>query len=302
MASDVSVEIIEVGPRDGLQNESRALSTADKAELVERGFAAGCIRVEVTSFVHPNAVPALADAERVMELVPRRTGRRRTALVLNRRGLARAVAAGADEIGCVLVATETFSQRNQRLSIEETLAEITAIVDEAPMPVSVTIAAAFGCPFEGRVDQARVLDLAARVADLGVEEISLADTIGVGDPNQVKRLFEGLAQAAPDIRRRGHFHNTRNTGYANAVAAVAVGVDALDAAAGGLGGCPFAPGATGNIATEDLLYLLHAMGVSTGISLNQAVETARWLQQRLGGAPLAGQLSRAGEWPATLSS
>ncbi|MEZ0579412.1 hydroxymethylglutaryl-CoA lyase [Nocardioides sp. MH1] len=292
------VEIVEVGPRDGLQNESRELSTEAKVDLVERSFAAGLGRVEVTSFVHPRAVPAMADAEQVLAGVAAGPGRVRSALVINQRGLDRATAAGVDDLNLVLVATETFSRRNQRMGVAETLAEIGRLVAGTGRPVCVTIAAAFGCPFEGRVPEATVLDLAGRVADLGVREISLADTIGVGTPDQVARLVRGLDEVAPGVRRRAHFHNTRNTGYANAVAALEAGIDALDAATGGIGGCPFAPGATGNIATEDLLYLLHGMGVRTGVDLAAVVDNARWLQERLGGAPVPGQLSRAGVWPA----
>lgn len=292
-----TVEIVEVGPRDGLQNESRELDTDAKVEYAERAFAAGVRRVELTSFVHPRAVPRMADAEDVFAGVPAREGRVRSALVLNLRGVERAVAAGADDLNCVLVASETFSRRNQRMGVEETLAEIGRMISAVDLPVCVTIATAFGCPFEGRVEEGRVLALAAEVADLGAGEISLADTIGVGTPDQVSRLLQGLAEVAPGVRRRAHFHNTRSTGYANAVAAVAAGVDALDAATGGIGGCPFAPGATGNIATEDLLYLLRGMGVGTGVSVPAVVENAQWLQGKLGGSPLPGQLARAGDWP-----
>lgn len=292
-----AVEIVEVGPRDGLQNESRELDTAAKAEYVERAFAAGVRRVELTSFVHPRAVPRMADAEGVFARVPPGADRVRSALVINLRGAERAVAAGAEDLTCVLVASETFSRRNQRMGVEETVAEIGRIIASVDLPVCVTIATAFGCPFEGPVDEARVLALAGRVAELGAGEISLADTIGVGTPDQVDRLVHGLADAAPGLRRRAHFHNTRNTGYANAVAAVRAGIDALDAATGGIGGCPFAPRATGNIATEDLLYLLHGMGIETGVSLPAVIDNALWLQAKLGGEPIPGQLSRAGAWP-----
>lgn len=297
-----AVEIVEVGPRDGLQNESRELDTDAKAEYAERAFAAGVRRVELTSFVHPRAVPRMADAEGVFARVPVGEGRVRSALVLNLRGLERALDAGAEDLNCVLVASETFSRRNQRMGVAETVAEIGRILGAVDLPVCVTIATAFGCPFEGRVDEGRVLELAARVADLGAREISLADTVGVGTPDQVTRLVEGLSAVAPGVRRRAHFHNTRNTGYANAAAAVDAGIDALDAATGGIGGCPFAPRATGNIATEDLLYLLHGMGVTTGVSLSAVIENAQWLQGELGGDPVPGQLSRAGDWPADAAS
>lgn len=292
-----TVEIVEVGPRDGLQNESRELDTAAKVEYAERAFAAGLRRVELTSFVHPRAVPQMADAEGVFVGVRAGEGRVRSALVLNLRGVERAVAAGAEDLNCVLVASETFSRRNQGMGVEDTLAEISRMISAVDLPVCVTIATAFGCPFEGPVAEGRVLALAEQAAQLGAGEISLADTIGVGTPDQVERLVRGLADVAPGVRRRAHFHNTRNTGYVNAVAAVAAGVDALDTATGGIGGCPFAPGATGNIATEDLLYLLRGMGVGTGVSVPAVVETAQWLQGKLGGGPLPGQLSRAGDWP-----
>lgn len=298
MALATEVEIVEVGPRDGLQNDPRTLTTTQKAEYAERSFAAGVGRVELTSFVHPAVVPAMADAEAVVAAVAPRSDRVRSALVLNHRGLERALAAGVEDLSCVLVASETFSQRNQRMSVAGVLSEIERMLATAAgVPLAVTIACAFGCPFEGPVPEDRVLELAARVAALGVGEISLADTIGVGTPDRVGRLVAGLADAAPGVRRRAHFHNTRNTGYANAVAAVEAGIDALDAATGGIGGCPFAPGATGNIATEDLCYLLHGMGVSTGVDLAAVIANAAWLQGSLGGDPLPGQLSRAGDWP-----
>lgn len=300
MVTGRQVEIVEVGPRDGLQNEPRSLTTSQKASYAARSYAAGIRRVEVTSFVHPGAVPAMADAEAVMAAVDAAPGRVRSALVINRRGLERALAAGVDDLNFVLVASETFSQRNQRMSVAETLAEIGRMVDllaDTALTAGVTIACAFGCPFEGAVAEEQVLDLAHRVGALGVAEISVADTIGVGVPDQAGRLVAGLAEAAPGVRRRAHLHNTRNTGYANAVAAVEAGVDALDAATGGIGGCPFAPRATGNIATEDLLYLLHGMGVRTGVELSAVIENAAWLQGSLGGEPVPGQLSRAGDWP-----
>lgn len=296
-APDRQVEIVEVGPRDGLQNEPPALSTADKVAYATRAYEAGTRRVEVTSFVHPKAVPAMADAEAVVAGLAPRAGRRRTALVINQRGLERAHGAGVDELNAVLVASETFSQRNQRMSVAQTLEVIAAMVAASEVPIAVTIACAFGCPFEGRVPESTVLVLAERVAGLGVGEISLADTIGVATPDQVRRLLVGLGERMPHVRRRAHFHNTRNTGYANAVAAVESGVHALDAATGGVGGCPFAPNATGNIATEDLVYLLHGMGIETGLDLSALVDNAAWLQGRLGGDPVPGQLSRAGIWP-----
>ena len=272
------VELVEVSPRDGLQNEKALLPTAVKVELVRRALAAGLRRIEVTSFVNPRLVPQMADAEAVMAgvlaagLLPegvRREDVRYIGLVLNERGLARAVDAGVDEVNCVVVATETFSRRNQNASVAEALDRAEAVVAgarAAGVGASVVVAASFGCPFEGEVDAEAVLAIAARCLDAGYGEIGLADTIGVGVPAQVRALVAGV-RALPGGDRakvRVHLHNTRNTGYANALAAAESGVDALDASLGGIGGCPFAPAATGNIATEDLHYLLERSGIRTG--------------------------------------
>ncbi|MFC0314732.1 hydroxymethylglutaryl-CoA lyase [Gordonia phosphorivorans] len=293
------VEIVEVGPRDGLQNEAVAVSTADKIALIERAVGAGLRRIEATSFVHPKAVPQMADAEAVMAGVPRVDGVSYSGLVLNRRGFDRAVAAGVDEVNCVLVASETFCQRNQRMSVGESLQIVADLIDDAraeQLTVSVTIATAFGCPFEGEVPASAVVDLARAAAELGVDEIALADTIGVGVPMQVSGLVAAVAEVAPGIDLRCHFHNTRNTGYANAVAAIGAGVTVLDSSIGGIGGCPFAPDATGNIATEDLVYLLDRSGIDTGTDLGALIAASDWLGGVLG-ATLPGQLSRAGRFP-----
>jgi len=293
------VEILEVGPRDGLQNEPVLLSVRDKLELITRAVEAGVRRVEAVSFVNPRLVPQMANADEVMAGVPRVEGVSYSGLVLNERGLDRAVAAGVDEINVVIVATETFSRRNQNRGVDEMLAawaDIAASAKAAGLATTVTIAAAFGCPFEGEVPPARVLDIAARVAASGPDEIALADTIGVGTPDRVRRLLDGLLRVAPEARRRCHFHNTRNTGYANALAAVELGVDTLDAAIGGIGGCPFAPAATGNIGTEDLLYALDRIGIATGVDLPSVIAAAQWLGDRLG-KPVPAQLSRAGVFP-----
>ncbi len=293
------MEIVEVGPRDGLQNESVLVSTDDKVSLIERSIAAGLRRIEATSFVHPGRVPQMADAEAVMAGVSRRADVSYIGLVLNRRGFDRAVAAGVDEVNCVVVASETFSQRNQGMSVADSVANVRALASEARaagLALSVTLAASFGCPFEGEVPEGRVIDLARQVADLGVDEIALADTIGVGVPAQVRRLLAGVAEVAPDVRTRCHFHNTRNTGYANAIAALESGVSSLDASTGGIGGCPFAPAATGNIATEDLVYLLDRSGVATGVDLGQLVATADWLSGVLG-ETVPALLGRAGAFP-----
>jgi hydroxymethylglutaryl-CoA lyase len=297
---DCAMEIIEVGPRDGLQNEKALVSTEDKIELIKRSIDAGLRRIEATSFVHPERVPQMADAEAVMAGVPRRSDVSYIGLVLNRRGFDRALAAGADEVNCVVVASETFSRRNQGMSVADSVRIVTDLADDARaagIGLSVTLATAFGCPFEGEVPEATVVDLARQVHALGVDEIALADTVGVGVPAQVTRLVAGVAAAAPGAQLRCHFHNTRNTGYANAVAALDAGVTVMDASTGGIGGCPFAPDATGNIATEDLVYLLDRSGIESGVDLERLMGTARWLDGVLG-ARVPGQLARAGGFPA----
>ncbi|MFC4052653.1 hydroxymethylglutaryl-CoA lyase [Actinomadura syzygii] len=293
------VEVIEVGPRDGLQNESAILPTADKVRLIERSIEAGLRRIEAVSFVHPKRVPQMADAEAVMERVPRPDGVKYAGLVLNQRGLDRALATAVDEVNVVVVATDEFSQRNQGCSVEEGLRNWAQIAEDARaagLYRTVTIAAAFGCPFEGEVPTAKVLDLIRRVAESAPDEIAIADTIGVGVPAQVKTLLDGAAEIAPGIPLRCHFHNTRNTGYANALTALDHGVSALDASTGGFGGCPFAPAATGNIATEDLVYALDRTGIKTGIEMATLTETATWLADRLN-SPVQALLGRAGPFP-----
>ncbi|MBB4930450.1 hydroxymethylglutaryl-CoA lyase [Lipingzhangella halophila] len=294
-----SVSLMEVAPRDGLQNEPAELSTRDKVELIERSIAAGVRRVEAVSFVNPKRVPRMADAEDVMAAVPRGAGVSYTGLVLNPRGMRRALEAAVDEVNAVVVVTETLSQRNQGCGVDEAVrnwAGIAAEARAAGVRTTVTLAAAFGCPFEGEVSAATVLDLAARTLESGPDEIALADTIGAGTPDQVETLLGGLAERAPGVPTRCHFHNTRNTGYANAVAALRYGVSTLDASLGGIGGCPFAPNATGNIASEDLLYTLSRMGVRTGVELEPLLESARWLGDRIG-RETPGLLPRAGAFP-----
>lgn len=293
------VEIVEVGPRDGLQNEATLLSTATKVEFIERAIAAGLKRVEVTSFVNPKKVPQMADAEEVLKLLPRRDGVYYVGLVLNRKGFDRAAAAGCNEIGMAVVASNTFNQRNQGATTEESIAawaDIASAAHAAGIRPQVTVSAAFGCPFEGEVPVARVVEVAKRVAEARPYEIALADTIGVGVPSQVTELVARVREAVPGVRLRCHFHNTRNTGIANAYAAVEAGVSAIDASIGGIGGCPFAPAATGNIPTEDLLYMLTRMGVDTGVDLEKLIETGRWLQDQLGRA-VPGLLVKAGSFP-----
>jgi (R)-citramalyl-CoA lyase len=288
------IVVCEVGPRDGLQNESRSLAPAVRAELCNRQARAGLPRVEAVSFVNPQRVPQMAGAEDVMERLERGTGAVYAGLVLNERGYERAIAAGVDEVHYALPATDTFCERNQGSTVAAATVLAARLIQRAGadgVRITVTIGASFGCPFEGRVAPARVLKLAELLHREGPDEIILADTIGVGVPSQVRELVAGVAALGASVGC--HFHNTRNTGYANAVAAVEAGVRVLDASCGGTGGCPFAPRATGNIATEDLLYMLHGMGYQTGVDLAAALETAAWLSEALG-KELPGQTYKAG--------
>lgn len=295
-----SVEIVEVGPRDGLQSEPGVFPTAAKIEFIERLFDAGLRRIEVSSFVNPKKVPQMADAEAVLSGLRRREGVHFIGLVLNRRGYERAAAAGCNEIGMAVVASDTFNRRNQGVSTDESIAawlEIAREANAAGLRPTITIGASFGCPFEGEVPVQRVIDIARRVAEAGPYEIAFADTIGVGVPAQVAEVFGRAREALRGIRLRGHFHNTRNTGLANAYAAVEAGAVTLDASAGGIGGCPFAPAATGNIPTEDLVYLLERSGIATGVDLDRLLATGEWLQQTLG-RTVPGMLLKAGNFPA----
>jgi hydroxymethylglutaryl-CoA lyase len=295
-----AVQIVEVGPRDGLQNESVAVPTPAKVEMVRRAVAAGIQRVEVTSFVNPRRVPQMADADEVCAQLSGLDGLRSIGLVLNERGLDRAVAAGVDEVNAVVVATDTFGQANQGQTTAEGVDVWRRIAERARahgLRASVTVAAAVGCPFEGEVSIDRLRTVVDGVAAAAApDELALADTIGVAVPADVHQRVEAVRDLVPGTPLRCHFHNTRNTGLANAMAAVQSGVTTLDASTGGIGGCPFAPAATGNIPTEDLLYLLHRSGVSTGIDVQQVMESARWTGDLLG-AKVPGLLSRAGLFP-----
>jgi isopropylmalate/homocitrate/citramalate synthase len=295
------VSVIEVSPRDGLQNERVFLPTAAKVELIERAVSAGARRIEAVSFVRPDAVPAMADAEAVMSAVTRHSGVSYIGLVLNRRGLQRAQRSEVDEINVVVPATDLFARRNQNAGAEALMAMAEEVVDEArsSMKCSVTIAVALGCPFEGEVDPDRVIEFAVRAAKAGAVEVAVADTIGVGVPAQVRRLAVALRAEIPTTSLRAHFHNTRNTGYANALAAVEAGVVSLDASIGGVGGCPFAPRATGNIATEDLVYLLERSGYVSGLTFDALVDATGFLAEKLG-RPVPSLLSRAGHFPAAV--
>jgi hydroxymethylglutaryl-CoA lyase len=305
-SSSKTVEIVEVGPRDGLQSEAQVMPTATKVEFVRRLAAAGLARIEVASFVNPKRVPQMADAEAVLAglkaIQPPLQGRH-IGLVLNRKGFERALASGCTEIGMAIAATESFSQRNQGCSVEEGIAswlDIAAAARSAGIRAQITLSTAFGCPFEGEVAMERVRDIAVRLAAGEPEEIAVADTIGVAVPTQVTALIAALREALPGIKLRAHFHNTRNTGLANAYAAVEAGVRALDASCGGIGGCPFAPAATGNIPSEDLIYMLHRMGFETGVDLPRLLETSRWLQSQLDHT-VPGMVVKAGLFPAPAS-
>ncbi len=296
----VDVSIVEVSPRDGLQNEKALLSTGAKIELIRRLINAGATRIEAVSFAHPRLVPAMSDAEAVMDGVPRVPGVSYAGLVLNRRGLDRAVASGVDEINFVVCVSDTFSRRNQNVSTQESMRAGTEVVRTARNQgifATVTLATAFGCPFEGEVKPTEVIRLAVEAARCGADEIALADTTGVGVPTQVRNLVDAIrSEIGGPPRLRCHFHNTRNTGFANAVAAIDTGVTVLDASAGGIGGCPFAPAATGNIATEDLVYMLERMRLRTGIDLATLLPTADFLGDRLG-YRVPAMLPRAGVFP-----
>jgi hydroxymethylglutaryl-CoA lyase len=289
------VEIIEVGPRDGLQNQSVALSVADKMYFIARLVAAGARRIEVASFVNPRRVPQMAGAEEVIAALPEQDGVTYIGLVLNETGLERALHTKVHEIGVVAVASDSFGIRNQKQSAQESVAmarKVVRLAKRAGRGAQVTIATAFGCPFEGDVPLSRVVAMAKELAEEEPLEIALADTIGVGAPAQVKRMVAALREALPGMPLRFHFHNTRNTGIANAWAAVEEGVMRLDASAGGIGGCPFAPKATGNIATEDLDYLLTRSGFETGIDAKALAALAPWLAKKLDLRELPAMLSR----------
>lgn len=300
MAEKLAVEMVEVGPRDGLQNEATIVSTADKAALVRRAIDYGARRIEVTSFVNPKKVPQLADADDLVALLPERGDVTYIGLVLNRRGAERAIATGRiDELGAVCVTSDSFGSRNQGQSSDESLAaaiEIVGLAKAAGRSGQITIATAFGCPFEGEVALARVLEMAKRAADADPREVALADTIGVGVPAQVAEMVGRVAEAIAPLPVRVHFHNTRGTGLANVWTAVGEGAASVDASLGGLGGCPFAPGAAGNVATEDVAYMLERSGASTGLQLPAAVEAAHWLETVMD-RPLPAMVSRAPAFP-----
>jgi hydroxymethylglutaryl-CoA lyase len=301
MADVRRVQIVEVAPRDGLQNDPARLSTEQKAELVKRCMAAGLDRLEVASFVSPRAVPQMADAEAVLGLLAGHQGASLIGLVLNTRGFHRAQLTCVDEVNLVVVSSETFSQRNQGMSTSEALAvvaEVAPLALAAGITPTVTLAASFGCPYEGEVALQQTASLVEQCAATGVTEIALADTIGAAVPADVRRRVSAAQEllAGSTVTLRAHFHNTRNTGYANALAAVEAGVDVLDSSLGGIGGCPFAPKATGNIATEDLVHLLHRSGMETGVDLAALLDASAWLASVLE-RPVPSLVAAAGVFP-----
>ena len=290
----MNVRICEVGPRDGLQNEATVVDPPTRAQLVDRLAAAGLSWIEAASFVNPKLVPQMADPEEVVRAIDRRDGTTYAGLALNERGYDRLAESGLDEVNYAVPATDEFGRRNSNSTVEQSLAaaeRVVGLAHEDGRRARATISVAFGSPFEGAVDPGRVLELARSLAAAGADEIVFADTIGVGVPHQVRTLVEGGSGLGPTIGV--HFHNTRNTGFANAYAALEAGCEMLDSSIGGTGGCPFAPRATGNIATEDLVYLLEGEGIETGLDLDALIRVSEWLEGVLG-RQLPGQLYRAG--------
>ncbi len=285
------VTLCDVGPRDGLQNEPDIVAPGVRAELVNRLAAAGLPRVEAASFVRDDRVPQMAGAEEVAAGIEEREGTEFAGLVLNLKGYERLRETKLGRVDCTLAATDSFNQRNGNMSLDQAVTQAMAILGVSELPTTATVSVAFGCPFEGRVDPGRVAELCAQ---LEADEVVLADTIGVATPTQVKRLVDRVQTGTRDVGV--HLHNTRNTGYANALAALEAGATVLDASVGGLGGCPYAPKATGNIATEDLVYLLEGEGVETGVDLDAVVAVSEWLEGLLG-RRLDGYVYRAGGWP-----
>ena len=300
MVANGTVEVVEVGPRDGLQNEAQIVSTADKLTLIQRAIDYGVRRIEVTSFVNPRKVPQLADADALAAILPERDDVTYIGLVLNSRGAERALATGRiDELGAVCVTSDSFGSRNQGQTSDESLAaaiDIVAFARSRGRSGQVTIATAFGCPFEGKVKIDRVVEMAKRAADAYPREIALADTIGVGVPAQVSEMVGRVREAVGAMPVRVHFHNTRGTGIANVWAAIQEGAATVDTALGGFGGCPFAPGAAGNVATEDVVYMLQNSGIITGLTLPPVVEAAQWLGDIIG-RPLPAMVSKAPQFP-----
>ena len=294
-----ALEILDVSARDGLQNESRLFSADEKITLIQSIIDAGIKRLEVASFVHPKRVPQMADAEAVVDNLPDTSDVVYVGLVLNERGLDRALNTKVNEIGCVALPSDTFAQKNQGQTYQESVSVASKIIERARsagLRANVTISAAFGCPFEGEVDIARVVSMAQQLSQAGPHEIAVADTIGVADPWHVTELVSELRDHLPDMPLRAHFHNTRNTGIANGFAAVQAGISTLDVSVAGIGGCPFAPAATGNVPAEDLIYMLQRRGLVKHISLPKLIACANWLTEKFDRV-LPGMLGRAGLFP-----
>lgn len=293
------ITIVEVGPRDGLQSEPEILPTDSKVSFIEKAIDAGIRRLEVASFVHPKLVPQMADAEALIEKLPQREDVSYIGLIMNERGLDRALTTKIHEIGMVVVASDTYNRKNQGCSTSDSVSAwqtISARAKASGLRANVMISSAFGCPYEGEVTVERVVELAKQVVEAEPAELGIADSIGVAVPDQVAELLGRVQDVIGSTPLRCHFHNTRNTGLANAQAAVVAGVTYLDASIGGIGGCPFAPAATGNIPTDDLLYMLDRSGVSTGVSLEKIIAISQWLEQELGrGVPAL--LPKAGGFP-----
>jgi hydroxymethylglutaryl-CoA lyase len=287
MSLPARVRIVEVGPRDGLQNETAPIATADKIAFVDRLSAAGHSTIEVSAFVSPQWVPQMADAAEVFAGLTRRAGTRYTALVPNIAGLERAIDARVDEVAIFAAASESFSRKNINQGIQESLAAYRAVCERAAsanLPVRAYVSTAFGCPFEGPVPPSAVADVSAALIEMGAYEVAVSDTIGIAHPGQVPLVLEAVARRVPLDRLALHFHDTRGTALANVLVSLQLGVTAFDASAGGLGGCPYAPGATGNLATEDLLYMLDGLGIQSGVSLGKVLEASRFIEEKIGHA------------------
>lgn len=298
-----TIEIVEVSPRDGIQNEKKLLPLETKLELINRAISAGATRIEVTSFVNPKRVPQMAQAQQICAALPRDSACRFIGLALNRRGFEQACHAALHEVNFVVVATNTFSQKNQGSDTDSSIQLYTELARESPANVSagVTIAAAFGCPFEGEVSIEQFMHVVRGCMEANPFEIALADTIGVATPRDIEERISALRTEYPEVPLRLHLHNTRNTGLANAWTGVQAGVTALDSSFGGVGGCPFAPAATGNIPTEDLVYMLERSGIKTGVDINAAINAAEFLEAALG-KTVPGMVMKAGVFPQSASN
>ena len=294
------IEIVEVSPRDGLQNEKKILSTLQKLELINRSIDAGCTRIEVTSFVNPKRVPQMFDADEVVKNLPEKSAKnvKFIGLALNERGFQRALESKLDIVNYAIVASDTFSMRNQGATTADNLKTLGKILANSgnQMETAVTVAASFGCPFDGEISVSHLLSIIEKISVMGLKEVCLADTIGVATPKDIKVKLRAISGAFPHLKTKLHLHNTRNTGIANAWAGIEEEVVGLESAFGGSGGCPFAPKATGNIPTEDLLYMLDRSGITTGISLDKSIETANWLEKQLE-RPLPGLLKTTDKFP-----